>query len=371
MDFTKEKTEQLKEFFTALDAKKLTFVATPIEKGVETKEFQLEMTKEEFSKKLTEKEGSDLKNSHISSIKSENCEYIVVSGLTEESLKELKKEGISTACVTQTDDQKYQAIIKTNPSKSLQDTEKLEELRTFLNNRYGNGQVEKDIATPGLPFKNEKYSCKINTLNQAAPILGIARLHEKVKEIEKLNPKKDAPAQAQGQTQQEKKTPIQQQRQPGQEVFQSSKEQEKIVTEKSPDIVSSILAAIKAVINLVVKTVTLGICQPFPNAMAQKPTTEQQKESSKEQSKPEKTVETKEQSQPERDMSKVPPAPAFAPGVENAPFANPQNPETLKNQIAKEAQEKAKAQEKEQQKGQQKGKGHTKERSRQRSGPSL
>ena len=370
MDFTKEKTEQLKEFFTALDAKKLTFVATPVEKGVETKEFQLEMAKEEFSKKLEEKENSDFKKGHISSIKSENCEYIVVSGLTKESLKEMKKDGISTACVTQTDDQKYQAIIKINPSKNLQDTEKLEELRTFLNNRYGNGQIEKDIAAPGLPFKNEKYSCKINTLNQAAPILGIARLHEKVKEIERLNPKKDAPAQTQGQ--QEKTTPEQPQKQNqhGQEVFQATKEPEKIVAEKSPDIVSSILAAIKAVINLVVKTVTLGVCQPFPNAMAQKPA-EQQKDLTKEQSKQEKTVETKEQSQPEKDMSQVPPAPAFAPGVENAPFATPQNPEVLKNQIAKEAQEKAKAQEKEQQ--QQKGKGKTKEktRSKDRSGPSL
>ena len=131
MDFTKEKTEQLKEFFTALDAEKLTFVATPIEKGVETKEFQLEMAKEEFSKKLTEKEGSDLKNSYISSIKSENCEYIVVSGLTEESLKELKKDGISTACVTQTDDQKYQAIIKTNPSKNLQALKNLKNCAHF------------------------------------------------------------------------------------------------------------------------------------------------------------------------------------------------------------------------------------------------
>ena len=369
MDFTKEKTEQLKDFFASLDAERLTFVATPIEKGVEAKEFQLEMTKEEFSKKLEEKENSDFKKGHISSIKSENCEHIVISGLTEESLKELKKDGITATCVTQTDDQKYQAIIKTNPSKSLQDTEKLEELRTFLNNRYGNGQIEKDIAAPGLPFKNEKFSCKINTLNQAAPILGIARLNEKVKELEQLSPKKDAPAQAQGQ--QEKTTPNQQQQQPGQEVFQAVKEPEKIVAEKSPDLVSSILAAIKAVINLVVKTITLGICQPFPNAMAQKPTTEQQKDLTKAQSKPEKTVETKEQSQPEKDMSQVPPAPAFAPGVENAPFATPQNPETLKNQIAREAQEKVKAQEKEQQKGQQKGKGHTKEKTRQRSGPSL
>ena len=60
MNFTKEKNEQLKDFFASLDAERLTFVATPIEKGVETKEFQLEMAKEEFSKKLEEKDALEL-----------------------------------------------------------------------------------------------------------------------------------------------------------------------------------------------------------------------------------------------------------------------------------------------------------------------
>lgn len=140
----------------------------------------------------------------------------------------------------------------------------------------------------------------------------------------------------------------------------SSDAVEKAIAAQTPDIVASVLAAVKAIINAVVKTITLGICQPFPNAMAQaQAKAVEQPAQVKTQAKPEKTVDTKEIA----DLSKIPMAPALAPGIENAPFATPMNPQTLAAQIAREIQEKARTQEKAQQ-GQQKNKSRSKDRSR-------
>ena len=373
MELTQEKIEKLKEFSSALDAERFTIVATSIEKDVETKEFQLEVSKEEFEQTMAAMETANFKKAAITSVKSELCGHVVVSGLTEESLKAIKTDGISTASVIQTGEKEYQAIVKVNAPKNPQEIEKLEEIQRVLNERYGKGVIEKDMAMPGLPYKNEKYICNINTLNPGSPSLGIARLQERmqetahqypIKEKPGQEPKRDAKAQESPQT--TKAAPIIESA-PGQSLLQETpktKETEKIIGEKTPDIVASILAALKAVINKVVKTLTFGICQPFPNAMAQKNVPEQQV-STKEQTKSEQTKDVLLNNiNPQELISKIPLAPAFAPGVEDAPFANPQNPEIVKNQLAREAKERSKTAEKEQQKTQQKGKGHTKSKSR-------
>lgn len=368
MNLTKEKIEKLKEFSTALDANSFTIVATPVEKGVETKEFQLEIAKNEFEQKMAAQENANFEKASISAIKSDLCGHIVVSGLTEDSLKAMKNDGISTTSVIQTGEKEFQAVIKVNAPKSQQETEKLEEIQRVLNERYGKGTVEKELAMPGLPYQDEKYVCNINSLNPAAPALGIARLMERIQEAAPLYP--NQPKQEQGQErpkeqtkEQPKEATIIEQPTPGQNLTpqeqQKQPEQEKLLAEKAPDIVASILAALKAIINTVVKTVTLGLLQPFPNAAPQNSVTEQQKQPTGQQ----KPLQTKDIA----DLTKIPMAPALAPGIENAPFATPMNPQTLAAQIAREVQEKARAQEKTQQ-GQQKNKGRSKDRSR--SGPS-
>ena len=380
MELSAKHSAQLKDLSTALDAEHFTIVATTVEKGVETKDFQLEIAKEEFEQKMATLEATDFKKASISSIKSDLCNHVAVSGLTEESLKAMKTDGISTASVIQTGEKEYQAIVKVNAPKNPMETEKLEEIQRVLNERYGKGVVEKDLAMPGLPYKDEKYICNVNTLNPGSPSLGIARLHERLQETANLYPAKEQPgreqpkeSKAQENPEAAKAAPIIET--PGQPPLNQEpprqQEAEKIIGEKSPDIVASILAALKAIINTVIKTVTLGTFQPFPNAIAQKPVVEQQVPV-KEPFNPEKVKDIPLKDVDSKELlSKIPPAPAFAPGVENALFGTPQNPETVKAQIAREIKEQAKAAEKTQQKAQQKGKGHSKTMSKSRSGPSL
>ena len=380
MELSAKHSAQLKDLSTALDAERFTIVATTVEKGVETKDFQLEIATKEFEQKMAAMESTDFKKASISSIKSELCGHVVVSGLTEESLKAMKTDGISTASVVQTGEKEYQAILKVNAPKNPQETGKLEEIQRVLNERYGKGQVEKELAMPGLPYKDEKYICNVNTLNPGSPSLGIARLQERLQETAYQYPTKEKPGREQPKDAKAQENPGAAKAAPivepttGQSLLQETpktKETEKIIGEKTPDIVASILAALKAIINTVIKTVTLGVFQPFPSAMAQKPVVEQQVPA-KEPFNPEKVKDIPLKDVDSKELlSKIPPAPAFAPGVENAPFGTPQNPETVKAQIAREIKEQAKAAEKTQQNAQQKGKGHSKTMSKSRSGPSL
>jgi len=148
-------------------------------------------------KVLTWYDDVDIKEMSIKEMKSETCDHIIVSNLTEASLRAMRQDRIATATVVETGEEKFQAVIKTVKAKTLEEQQKLDEMRKTLNERYGNGIVENKIAMPGMPFDREQNRvCRTVSINAAAPVQGISRLQERIHEKDGVYQKEESQAKA-------------------------------------------------------------------------------------------------------------------------------------------------------------------------------
>lgn len=110
--------------------------------------------------------------------KSGDRQYVVVSGLTELALAQMKKDGYAPAIAIEAEEGKYQALFKVNNAPQG----KLEQLRETLCNRYGDGIKHESIAVPGHYYNSRETFPRVITANPAASDLGVARLLDKLKE---------------------------------------------------------------------------------------------------------------------------------------------------------------------------------------------
>ena len=154
------------------------------------------MEKEQQKMESMEEENKEILTGHISGIKPDSCKYIVVSGMTEASLRAMKQDGIMAASVVETEQDRFQAIIKTAATRSHKDARELEEMRETLCARYGNGIKETEIAVPGMHYRDEDRVCRTVSMNTSAQKLGISRLYEKVAEKDGVYQKEEAQARA-------------------------------------------------------------------------------------------------------------------------------------------------------------------------------
>ena len=139
----------------------------------------------------------DIKEMKANSLQSETCNYIVVSNLTEASLRAMKQDGITTATVIETGEERFQAIIKTAKAKTPEEQQKLDDMRKTLNERYGNGIIEDKIAMPGMPYDREQNRvCRTVSINAAAPVQGISRLQERIHEKDGVYTREEGQARA-------------------------------------------------------------------------------------------------------------------------------------------------------------------------------
>ena len=139
----------------------------------------------------------DIKEMKANDLQSETCDHIVVSNLTEASLRAMRQDGIATTTILETGEERFQAIVKTAKARTPEEQQKLAEMRETLNNRYGNGLVEDKIAVPGMPFdKDQNRVCRTVSMNAAAPVQGISRLQERIQEKDGVYKKEETQAQA-------------------------------------------------------------------------------------------------------------------------------------------------------------------------------
>lgn len=103
---------------------------------------------------------------------------MVVSGLTELALAQMKKDGYAPAVAIEAEEGKYQALFKVNNGPQG----KLEQLRETLCNRYGDGVKHESIAVPGHYYNSKDTFPRVITANPTASDLGAARLLDRLKE---------------------------------------------------------------------------------------------------------------------------------------------------------------------------------------------
>ena len=173
-DIAKEE-RRLTDFAAALDAEtvKITVVDA---NGVKTeKEVDVEKIKEQAEDLSKMRENG----CYISlEPKSSDRQYVVVSGLTELALSQMKKDGYAPAIAIEAEEGKYQALFKVNNAPQG----KLEQLKETLCNRYGDGVKHESIAVPGHYYNSRETFPRVITANPAASDLGAARLLDKLKE---------------------------------------------------------------------------------------------------------------------------------------------------------------------------------------------
>ena len=192
MELSKKSIDNIVDMAKALEANNFK---------LQLKDKELSLSKEKIEEEQQKMDGMEEENKeilkgHISKIKSDSCRYIVVSGMTEASLRAMKQDGVIAASVVETEQEKFQAIIKTAAPRSQEEAQKLAEMRETLCNRYGNGLKENEIAVPGMHYKDEDRVCRTVSMNTVAPTLGISRLHEKVAEKDGIYQKEESQAQA-------------------------------------------------------------------------------------------------------------------------------------------------------------------------------
>ena len=192
MELSKKNIDSINDMAKALEAENFK---------IQLKDKELLLSKEEIENKQKdmegkEKEKQEILTGHISKIKSDSCRYIVVSGMTEASLRAMKQDGVIAASVVETEQEKFQAIIKTAAPRTREESQKLSEMRETLCNRYGNGIKESEIAVPGMHYRDEDRVCRTVSMNIAAPTQGISRLHEKVAEKDGVYQKEESQAKA-------------------------------------------------------------------------------------------------------------------------------------------------------------------------------
>lgn len=192
MELSKKTLDSINDMAKALDA---------INFKMQLNNNEILLSKEEIENKQKDMEGKEeekqeILTGHISGIKPDSCRYIVVSGMTEASLRAMKQDGIMAASVVETGQDKFQAIIKTAATRSHKDARELESMRETLCARYGNGIQEKEIAVPGMHYRDEDRVCRTVSMNTAAQKLGISRLYEKVAEKDGVYTKEETQARA-------------------------------------------------------------------------------------------------------------------------------------------------------------------------------
>lgn len=192
MELSKKNLDSIQDMAKALDA---------INFKMQLNNKEILLSKEEIENKQKDMEGKEeekqeILTGHISGIKPDSCRYIVVSGMTEASLRAMRQDGIMAASVVETGQDRFQAIIKTAATHSHKDARELESMRETLCARYGNGIQEKEIAVPGMHYKDEDRVCRTVSMNTVAPKLGISRLYEKVAEKDGVYTKEETQARA-------------------------------------------------------------------------------------------------------------------------------------------------------------------------------
>ena len=192
MELSKKSIDNIVDMAKALEANNFK---------LQLKDKELSLSKEKIEEEQQKRDGMEEENKeiltgHISKIKSDSCRYIVVSGMTEASLRAMKQDGILAASVVETEQDKFQAIVKTAAPRSQEEAQKIAEMRETLCNRYGNGIKESEIAVPGMHYRDEDRVCRTVSMNIAAPVQGISRLHEKVAEKDGVYQKEESQAQA-------------------------------------------------------------------------------------------------------------------------------------------------------------------------------
>lgn len=202
MELSKKNIDNINDMAKALEAENFK---------LQLKDREILLSKEAMEKEQQKLEGVEEENKeiltgHISKIKSDSCRYIVVSGMTEASLRAMKQDGIMAASVVETAQDKFQAIVKTATPRTREESQKLTEMRETLCNRYGNGIKESEIAVPGMHYRDEDRVCRTVSMNTAAPTQGISRLHEKVAEKDGVYTKEETQARAYATAQQQGKT---------------------------------------------------------------------------------------------------------------------------------------------------------------------
>lgn len=173
-DIAKEE-RRLTDFAAALDAEtvKITVVDA---NGVKTEK---EIDAEKINEQAEELSKMRENGCYISlEPKSSDRQYVVVSGLTELALAQMKKDGYAPAIAIEAEEGKYQALFKVNNGPQG----KLEQLRETLCNRYGDGVKHESIAVPGHYYNSRETFPRVITANPAASDLGAARLLDRLKE---------------------------------------------------------------------------------------------------------------------------------------------------------------------------------------------
>ena len=202
MELSKKSIDNIVDMAKALEAE--NFRLQLKEKEILLSKEQIE--KEQQEKENVEEENKEIISGHISGIKSDSCKYIVVSGMTEASLRAMRQDGIMAASVVETEQEKFQAIVKTAAPRNKEEAQKLTEMRETLCNRYGNGIKESEIAVPGMHYRDEDRVCRTVSMNTIAPALGISRLQERIQEKDGVYTREEAVAKEFAAAQQQGKT---------------------------------------------------------------------------------------------------------------------------------------------------------------------
>lgn len=166
---------RLTDFAAALDAKTVKITVIDSNGNKTEKEVDAKKIKEQAEELSKMRENG----CYISlEPKSSDRQYVVVSGLTELALAQMKKDGYAPAIAIEAEEGKYQALFKVNNAPQG----KLEQLKETLCNRYGDGIKHESIAVPGHYYNSRETFPRVITANPAASDLGAARLLDKLKE---------------------------------------------------------------------------------------------------------------------------------------------------------------------------------------------
>lgn len=166
--------ERFSGFLNTLDAEKIRLSVTDKTGKVEEFSFNKEEAQAQAWRLLAAREVGSLVKIEP---ESKDHNYIVVSGLTESSLKAMKEDGYGSALVTETDAGRFQAVFKVRAGAEGERKEIAETLAA----RYGNGQQEK-IVVPGFYGNSLDRIPRVVSCNEAAPVLGPGRLVERLNE---------------------------------------------------------------------------------------------------------------------------------------------------------------------------------------------
>lgn len=172
-EFPKEH-ERFSSFLKTLDAEKIRLSVTGKDGKVEEHSFTPSEAENQVWRLLAAREaGSRVK------IEPESREhsFVVVSGLTESSLRAMKEDGYGAALVTETDAGRFQAVFKIRHGAEGERAE----IQNTLCNRYGNGQAD-GIVVPGFYGSSLDRIPRVVSMNEASPVLGPGRIVEKLRD---------------------------------------------------------------------------------------------------------------------------------------------------------------------------------------------